>query len=212
MKVKHTVKTKKGNTPNKLKGVSKLCIDFDNTLFDAETKLSEKFPEFEPKNQTTYKLDKPYLKALSSVSFYENVKDSDFNKDVVRLVEQASKKGIEVVCYSLCPNKETAEIKESLVMNLFPFSNVSFVPFYIGEKHLTKEFLWFRQCTINAIDSSSSVLFVDDAPQRLIVLDELKKHYDGTYEVSPLRVLPIKHPYNLDYVGSSYLLPNYLEA
>lgn len=212
MKVKHTVKTRKGNTPNKLKGVSKLCIDFDNTLFDAETKLSEKFPEFEPINQTTYKLDKPYLKALSSVSFYENVKDSDFNKDVVRLVEQASKKGVEVVCYSLCPNKETAEIKESLVMNLFPFSNVSFMPFFIGDKHLTKEFLWFRQCTTNAIDSDSSVLFVDDAPQRLIILDELKKHYDETYEVSPLKVLPIKHPYNLDYVGSVYLLPNYMEG
>lgn len=212
MTLKRIVKNRKSSLSNKLKGVSKLCIDFDNTLFDAETKLSEKFPEFEPKNQSSYKLDKLYLKALSKASFYENVKDSDFNKDVVRLVEQASKKGIEVVCYSLCPNKETAEIKESLVMNLFPFSNVSFMPFFIGDKHLTKEFLWFRQCTTNAIDSDSSVLFVDDAPQRLIVLDELKKHYDGTYEVSPLKVLPIKHPYNLDYVGSVYLLPNYMEG
>lgn len=212
MKVKHTVKNRKGNTPNKLKGVSRLCIDFDNTLFDAETKLSEKFPEFEPKNQTTYKLDKPYLKALSSATFYENVTDSDFNKDVVRLVEQASKKGIEIICYSLCPNEETAEIKESLVRNLFPFSDVSFVPFFIDEAHLTNEFLWFRQCTIDVIDSNSSVLFVDDAPQRLVVLDELKKHYGGTYDFSPLKVLPIKHPYNLDYVGSSYLLPNYMEG
>lgn len=212
MKVKHTVKNRKGNKPNKLKGVSRLCIDFDNTLFDAETKLSEKFPEFEPKNQTTYKLDKPYLKALSSASFYENVTDNDFNKDVVRLVEQASKKGIEIICYSLCPNEETAEIKESLVRNLFPFSDVSFVPFFIDEAHLTNEFLWFRQCTIDVIDSNSSVLFVDDAPQRLVVLDELKKHYDGTYNFSPLKVLPIKHPYNLDYVGSSYLLPNYMEG
>lgn len=160
-------------------------FDFDNTIWDAESRLADWFPEFEPLNQTSYKFSElKYLESFADDDFYRG----DFlNKEVVDYIEYLQSIEKSVIFISSSPNESVHEAKCEIIRGIGKGS-----PYLVQIPHGMDEFMLRHPNYVNAV-------FYDDAPHRFEVISSLGYRY-----------VPVNHPYNTDYHRPLHLSPNYM--
>ena len=188
--------------------MSKLYLfDFDNTIYDAESRLEQLFPEFDALKQTSYTFsDKKYLEAFAEWSFYS---EQLFNQEVVGFISDLINRGISVGFYSTSPNRLVEGVKIDILKNLYLSIKGDMEGFAFVSTSKTHNYLNpadFEFGKFNPIINSrgkDKVIFVDDAPHRFDLFKKMGCKY-----------IAVEHPYNKSYYRKDLLtlLPNYYKG
>ena len=175
---------------SQLKGKKQVVFcDIDNSLYDIESAMYSRFPDY-PINTESYDLDDKFL-----LEFYNpNLYQPEFvNKEVLTFLRTKVDEGYQLVFYS---NSVSAEIylrKLWLVQELF--GSVPLIPVVQDADILALPFIFE-----NDGNDLEDVIYIDDKPLRI------------DYALAGgHKVVGVAHPYNKEELGGRRTLtPNYL--
>lgn len=175
---------------SQFKGKKKVVFcDIDNSLYDIESVMYSKFPDY-PINTESYDLDDKFLLEFYNPDLYK----LDFvNKEVLAFLRTKADEGYQLVFYSNSVSAEVYLRKLWLVQELF--GSVPLIPVVQDADILALPFIFE-----NDGEDLEDVIYIDDKPLRIDYV------LAGGY-----KVVGVQHPYNKEnLVGKRTLTPNYL--
>lgn len=171
-----------------------ILIDVDNTIYDSGSRLTHYHKDYNPHDQLIYKLTDEQVKTFDHPDFYANVKD--INQDLLDFLKTLSPE-VEIGFYSQSQSAEAHLRKTELVnyianqLTKLRFHGIKEFRGYDKDRERT----WFE----SQRNKAEVVTFIDDAPHRLEMLEELGFNY---YKMA--------HPYNEQFIKcSKQFTPNY---
>lgn len=161
--------------------VRAVVFDVDGTIFNSGKRILDYYPDYDPLEQTSYKLHGKYLELFSRSDFYQVDNLELYKNDVCSVVETYIANGTDIIFMSMSGNDGVRKAKEDMLKKMFNLEEINIMHTVgVDEEVRIRKLL---------DEYDDKVLFYDDAPHRFEMFKELSCNYQV-----------VEQPYNRDYL------------